>query len=329
MRDVLLDALLDSLKILPFLFLIYLLIEIIESSVNAARYNRMLSGKFAPLVGAAFGLVPQCGFSVMTAKLYDRGMITSGTLLAVFIATSDEAFAIMLTGGAAVKMLPVLLAVKFAFALIVGYGANFLLGKRERLVVSDDERKEAIGDAHCGHDHGHARADCAERCAAHDHAEGSTVTSADDCASEDVCAHCAKRHHGKWEQYCFTPLRHSLIIFAYLLAVNVVFAILIYFVGENEITRFLSASGVWQPFIAGLVGLIPNCASSVIISRVYVLGGISFGSLVAGLSVNAGLGVAVLLKNRKKLGRNLALIGVLYGLSVLLGVAISLIFPAL
>lgn len=343
MGDVLLDALTDSLKIFPFLFLIYLVIELLEYGLNAARYSRLLSGRYAPLAGAALGLAPQCGFSVMAAKLYDRRLITAGTVMAVFISTSDEAFAILLTGGEAAKMLPLLLGVKFVFALCVGYGADFLLRKRERPALPSELREvargktehgEEVGHPHgeeeCGdcHAHSHGKGNCSD-CAEKAHAEESAVTASDDCVSEDVCAHCAKKHSDKWDRYLFTPLRRSLVIFAYILAINIVFALLVYFIGESEITRFLSASGVWQPFLAGLVGLIPNCVSSVIISEVYVLGGLSFGSLVAGLSVNAGMGLVVLFKNKQAWRRNLTLTGALYGLSVLLGLALALLFPAL
>ena len=130
MADALLDALLDSLKVFPFLFLMYVLIEFLESRTSVTRNNNILRGNLAPLLGAATGIIPQCGFSVMAAKLYDKKLIRTGTLLAVFLATSDEALILLLTditnGAKAAAIMP-LIAVKFAVAVGAGYLCNAIL----------------------------------------------------------------------------------------------------------------------------------------------------------------------------------------------------------
>lgn len=277
--DIVLDALLDSLKVFPFLFLMYVLIEFLESRTNITKNKNILRGSLAPLLGAATGIVPQCGFSVMAAKLYDKKIIRTGTVLAVFLATSDEALIILLSSGnSAVAVMP-LIAVKFAVAVGVGYLFNALL-RRERL--SELAEGEEVHGTPCGHDH-----------------------------VED----------GKLRRYLLHPLLHSLEIFAYILIVNLAFGFAMHY-AEGAITSFLQGGYWFQPLIAGLVGLIPNCASSVLVTQSYVLGALSFGGMVAGLCANAGLGFVILFKNVREWKRNLALLAILYAVSVAVGYAV-------
>ena len=283
MGEVLLDALIDSLKIFPFLFLMYLLIEILEHRTNISRNSNVLRGRLAPLLGAAVGIIPQCGFSVMAAKLYDKRLIRTGTVLAVFLATSDEALILLLSSGsgsAALSVMP-LIAVKFAVAVGVGYAANGIC-RREKLEELP-EGEEVHGNA-CGHDH---------------EGEGDSPV----------------------KQYLVHPLLHSLEIFAYLLLVNILFGMLIHFIGEENISAFLDSALWLQPLIASVVGLIPNCASSVLITGAFTGGYLTFGAMVAGLCVNAGLGFVVLFKNVKRWRRNLVLLGVLFAIGAAAGYA--------
>lgn len=277
--DIVLDALLDSLKVFPFLFLMYVLIEFLESRTNITKNKNILRGSLAPLLGAATGIVPQCGFSVMAAKLYDKKIIRTGTVLAVFLATSDEALIILLSSGSSAVAVMPLIAVKFAVAVGVGYLFNALL-RRERL--SELAEGEEVHGTPCGHDH-----------------------------VED----------GKLRRYLLHPLLHSLEIFAYILIVNLAFGFAMHY-AEGAITSFLQGGYWFQPLIAGLVGLIPNCASSVLVTQSYVLGALSFGGMVAGLCANAGLGFVILFKNVREWKRNLALLGILYAVSVAVGYAV-------
>ncbi len=277
--DIVLDALLDSLKVFPFLFLMYVLIEFLESRTNITKNKNILRGSLAPLLGAATGIVPQCGFSVMAAKLYDKKIIRTGTVLAVFLATSDEALIILLSSGSSAVAVMPLIAVKFAVAVGVGYLFNALL-RRERL--SELAEGEEVHGTPCGHDH-----------------------------EED----------GKLRRYLLHPLLHSLEIFAYILIVNLAFGFAMHY-AEGAITSFLQGGYWFQPLIAGLVGLIPNCASSVLVTQSYVLGALSFGGMVAGLCANAGLGFVILFKNVREWKRNLALLAILYAVSVAVGYAV-------
>lgn len=277
--EIVLDALLDSLKVFPFLFLMYVLIEFLENRTNITNNKNILRGNLAPLLGAATGIVPQCGFSVMAAKLYDKKLIRTGTLLAVFLATSDEALIILLSSGSSAIAVMPLIAVKFAVAVGVGYLFNALM-RGEKL--SELEEGEEIHGTPCGHDH-----------------------------EED----------GKVRRYLVHPLLHSLEIFAYILVVNLAFGFAMHY-AEGAIASFLQGGYWYQPLIAGLVGLIPNCASSVLVTQSYVLGALSFGGMAAGLCANAGLGFVILFKNVKSWKRNLALLGILYVISVAVGYAV-------
>ncbi len=277
--EIVLDALLDSLKVFPFLFLMYVLIEFLENRTNITKNKNILRGNLAPLLGAATGIIPQCGFSVMAAKLYDKKIIRTGTVLAVFLATSDEALIILLSSGqSAIAVMP-LIAIKFAVAVGVGYLFNALL-RREAL--AELAEGEEIHGTPCGHDH-----------------------------EED----------SKVRRYLLHPLLHSLEIFAYILVVNLAFGFAMHY-AEDAITSFLDGGYWFQPLIAGLVGLIPNCASSVLVTQSYVLGALSFGGMTAGLCANAGLGFVILFKNIKSWKRNLALLGILYVVSVAVGYAV-------
>lgn len=283
MWDAILDAFLDTLKIFPFIFVIYVLIELLEHKTSFTRDRERLQGGLAPLIGAATGIIPQCGFSVMAAKLYDRGLIRTGTLLAVFLATSDEALIILLSEGSRADMIVPIIVIKLIVAVGVGYGANFLLAD-EKLAVMP---LSAEDDVHC--------------------------------------FSCGREHDGKTDikVYLVDPLLHSLKIELYLLIVNMVLGCIIYEIGEDAISSLIIGGPYLQPFITAAIGLIPNCASSVILTQTYIDGFMTFGSCVAGLCANAGLGFVVLLKNGKKLKRNLILIAVTYLISVLVGIFIN------
>lgn len=277
---VLWHAVLDSLKVFPFLFLMYVLIEILEHRTNITKNENILRGRLAPLIGAAAGIIPQCGFSVMAAKLYDKKLIRTGALLAVFFATSDEAIVLLLSSGsgrAAISVMP-LIAVLFAVAVGAGYLCNALF-KNEKL--AELAEGEEIHGTPCGQDH---EKDSAVR------------------------------------RYLLHPLTHALEIFAYVLAVNIAFGFAMHY-AEAAITSFLQSSYWYQPLIAAAVGLIPNCAASVLVAQTYALGHLSFAGLVAGLCTNAGLGLVILFKNVKQWKRNLLLVAVLYAVGILVGYA--------
>lgn len=284
--DIILDAFWDTLKVFPFLFLIYVLIEILEHRTTITQNEKILQGPLAPVIGAATGLIPQCGFSVMAAKLYDSALIKTGTILAVFIATSDEALIIMLSDLSAAHAVMPLVLIKLLFAVGVGYLVNFILSG------------EKLEDA--GLQHGVQAHFC---CSEH---EGSLMDAEND-----------------FKAYFLVPLIHSLKIWLYLLIVNLVFGFIISLVGEDNISGAIAGGEYVQPIITGVIGLIPNCAASVILTGAYTNGAIYFGSLVGGLCSNAGLGLVVLFKNTKNIKRNILIVVTLYVVAVVAGIAVN------
>lgn len=280
--EILLDSVLDTLKVFPFILIIYILIEVLEHKTTFTRNHKLLQGPLAPLIGTLTGIIPQCGFSVMAAKLYDRGFIRTGTLLAVFLATSDEALIVLLTNPnpqVILSTLP-LIGIKIVVGLAVGYAVNFIL-KNERL--AQPAREEEI--------HGYS---------------------------------CGREHEGKsnLKVYFVEPLLHSLKVALYIFIVTLVFGLIFEYNEQAILASFVGGPYV-EPLITSVIGLIPNCASSTVLAQTYAEGGIYFGSMVAGLCCNAGLGFVVLAKNTKKIKRNLLLLLTLYIISVLVGLAVN------
>lgn len=273
------DALVDTLKMLPFLFVAYLIIELIERS-RGRTLERILSkgGRWGFLPGALLGIVPQCGFSAMAANFYGSRVITLGTLLAVFIATSDEAIPIMLAQPDSYPAMLKLILAKLAFAIIVGFLIDVVLRK----LIPASLRGGWGGDA--------KQVDC--------------------------------HHHEEGDRLIVAVLKHTVSIFLIVLAFTFAFGLLVTFLGEEQISHFLGGLGLLQPVAAGLFGLIPNCASSVLLTQLYLSGSISFGSVLAGLSTNAGIGLTVLFRANKSLKQNLFILGLLYVLGTAVGVAV-------
>lgn len=314
MGEVFFDAFIDSLKVLAVLVVVNFLVAIIEPRV-AGKIN--LKGKFAPLIGTTVGLIPQCGFSVVATDLYQKRHITVGTLLGVYLATSDEALPIFLANpDKALHVLP-LLAFKFAIGLIVGYTADLVYSRSKKEVSEHNEHCEHTPEIHLGcchheiepehHEDGHDHSHCGEPCG--DEIENKRLERND-----------------KIKKYVLHPLVHSGKIFLYVFAINIIFGVIIYFIGEDKFVEFLRANKYVAPLFAVIVGAIPNCASSVVISNLYLIGGLGFGATLGGLCMNAGLGFAVLFKNTKATKENFVIFGVMFAVSVAVAYAVGAIF---
>lgn len=314
MGHVLLHALEDSLIVLAFLVPINILIALLEPRL-AGRIK--LKGALAPLVGVTVGLFPQCGFSVVATDLYKKRHITIGTLLGVYLATSDEALPIFLASGEqAIDILP-LLACKFLIGLIVGYTADAIFSKNKKKVaehIAECDHEPEVHFGCCGHE-----IENGEHEDEHDHSACDTP-----CGSE--IEEKRRERKQKLKHYLLHPILHSAKIFVYILLINIVFGVLIHYIGEDRIMSFLSANKYVAPLFAVIVGAIPNCASSVVISNLYLMGGLGFGATVGGLLMNAGLGFAVLLKDRKNLKESLAIIGAMFAVSIAFSYTLSAAF---
>lgn len=319
MLDTLLDALIDTLKLMPLLLLAHILIEVLEhAAIGRIKTEKALKGSLAPLIGSGVGLLPQCGFSVVASKLYSGRHITLGTLFAVFVATSDEAIPILLASpSSAHKLLP-LLAVKFIAALVIGYAASLILFKREKKRVVDLKEGETVVASGC---HGHKIGE--DEPHRHGEEEGEESRGERDEKKEK-----RERTLKMLDRYLWHPILHTLTVSAYILVVNVALGIIIYYVTEERLAAFMQGSRFLQPLFCSLVGLIPNCASSVAIAELFASGALSLGGASAGLVANAGLGLAVLFKENKNIKENFAILGVLFMFSVLVGAATELIVSA-
>ncbi len=310
-REVMLDALVDSLKVLAVALAVYLIIEVLEDKISGFFIkNRKKAGYLA----VPLAILPQCGFSVVCTDLFSKRKLSIGTLIGVYLATSDEAIPIMIAHPDKIVPCLIMIAIKlltgFIALLVIDAVSDAILKKKgssevrlhasestdEALEVRDDHDEEISVTGCCGH---HIEGD-----GHHDHDE---------------------HEHGSKLKKLIHPLLHSLKIFLYVLIVNLAFGTLVYFVGEDAIADFLSLNVYLSPILAVVVGLIPNCASSVVLANLYVSGGLSFGACVAGLCANAGLGLTYLLKNVKDVKRNLTVVGLLVLISLVVGYATLLI----
>lgn len=279
LKEVLLEALGDCVKMLPLLYAAYLLIEYIERNQSERIENALAGGSrwgFVP--GALLGCVPQCGFSAVAANLYGSKVITLGTLLAVFVATSDEAVPLLFSMPGQWSTLGLLLAIKVVYALAVGFAMDFAVCKLLPWHLR-------------GGYTGHAKeVDCHE-----EHEEGSIWLAA---------------------------LSHTFEIFLFILGFSILIDLIVEWVGAESFAAFLGGLGLFQPLIAALVGLLPNCAASVLLTQLYVEGSISFGSVVAGLCSGAGVGLAVLYRSNPSIKQNLFITALLWGMGAVAGAAV-------
>lgn len=289
--DALLDALIDTAKILPFLFLTYLLMEWLEHRTEDKTKRAVeKAGRMGPLFGGMLGVVPQCGFSAAAASLYSGRVITVGTLLAVFISTSDEMLPIMIgelsNGGAHWHIILKALGVKMVYGIFVGFVLDIIcrfmllrgwLRPRHMIPLSSDRRKldEEPGTEHI----------------------------------KDLC----EQEKCKCERGIFkSAVSHTLQVLIFIFIISVVLNLVIEFGGEEVIKNLLSDKPVLGALIAGVIGLIPNCAASVAITELYLQNAIGAGAMLSGLMVGAGAGLLILLKTNRDWKGNLRLIGILY-----------------
>ena len=285
MIEVLLDTLLDADKLIPFLYLTYLLLEFIEHRAKEQTEALMKkAGKWGPFLGGALGAVPQCGFSASMSNLYAENIISMGTLVAVFLSTSDEMLPIMISGISsgdirAWSVVKILL-VKILLGVVVGFivdGVARLCSKKEKNI----DIESLCHDDHCGCE------------------EGNIFLSA---------------------------LIHTLKILAFILVVSFALNTVIYFIGEDALGNFISSLPVVVgPLATALVGLVPNCASSIVITQLYMSGVISAGSMLAGLLSGSGIGLLILFRVNKNMKSNFAVLGIVYGSGAVIGIICDLL----
>lgn len=267
---------------LPFLFCAYLLLEYLEHN-GTEKMNLLLkkyAHRFGPMTGAILGCVPHCGFSVAASNFYAAHTITAGTLLAVFLSTSDEALPILLSHPEQGKLIGSLLLVKVLWALIVGATVDTVLRHRAKKRKAPESEQNV----------------------------------------QVICEHC----HCEEQGILRSAIHHTLEIFLFILIISFALNAALEFLGEDTIAKVLLQDTMFQPLLAAVIGLIPNCAVSVALTTLYLEGALSFGAMTAGLSTGAGMGVVVLLRMNKNSRENAALIVVLLISGMLLGTGLQL-----
>ena len=279
MTEIIIDSVIDSIKLLPFLFLTYLFMEWLEHKTGSAARNTIrTAGKLGPVWGGLLGVIPQCGFSAAASSLFTGRVITVGTLIAVYLSTSDEMFPIMISNAVPaatiIKILVCKAAIGIISGLVVEYVYTHVLKKQEK----EMDIHEICEEERCNCEHG-------------------MLSSA---------------------------LTHTLHVFVYIFLISLALNIIIGLVGEETLAGLFTGAPIVGELIAALVGLIPNCASSVVITQLYLEHIIGAGAMMAGLLVNAGVGLLILFRLNHDRKQNFRIIGLLYGLGVFWGIIIEL-----
>ena len=279
MTEIIIDSVIDSIKLLPFLFLTYLFMEWLEHKTGSAARNTIrTAGKLGPVWGGLLGVIPQCGFSAAASSLFTGRVITVGTLIAVYLSTSDEMFPIMISNAVpaatSIKILVCKAAIGIISGLVVEYVYTHVLKKQEK----EMDIHEICEEERCNCEHG-------------------LLSSA---------------------------LTHTLHVFVYIFLISLALNIIIGLVGEETLAGLFTGTPIVGELIAALVGLIPNCASSVVITQLYLEHIIGAGAMMAGLLVNAGVGLLILFRLNHDRKQNFRIIGLLYGLGVFWGIIIEL-----
>ena len=285
--DVLSEALLDSLKALPFLLLCFALLEFLEHRAGNRAFSRLESAKRAgPVLGAAFGALPQCGFSVVASNLYIGGAISLGTLIAVFLSTSDEALIVMFSAPEFIPDILLVMGIKIVSAVVLGYIIDLILRRRHFAHSSETEAVHAKHDPHCH-----------EGCGCSCDSSGSFIKAV---------------------------LRHSLSIWLFIFVINLVLGLVIELAGTAVLERILLSNTAWQPLISALVGLIPNCTASVLLAELYMQGVLSMPSLIAGLCTATGLGLLTLFRVNRNVLKSIFIVVLVYLMGAMIGYAAML-----
>lgn len=270
-------ALKDTAIVLPILFVTYLIIELIEHKASD-KVNELMekSGKAGPILGGLVGIIPQCGFSGAAASLFAVGTISAGTLIAVFLATSDEMLPILISSSVPAKEILLILGIKFFFGVLFGFIVDLIYRRRN------------VRSIECM------------------------------CKEEN----CKCNHDGIF----VSAIKHTLKIILIVFIITAVINVSVELLGEDRLSDIVITKPVLGELITGLIGLIPNCSSSILLTDLYVENAISLGQLISGLSVNAGVGLIVLYKANKRIKENLVLTAILYGCGIISGIITSIIF---
>jgi hypothetical protein len=278
MKDIILDTLIDSLKLLPFLFLVFLLMEYIEHKLSdKSKQTIEKAGKFGPLLGGILGAFPQCGFSAAATNLYAARIITYGTLIAIYLSTSDEMLPIMLSEGADISVILKIIVFKIILGILFGFIIDIVLRKRKN--KETHQIKDFCEEEHCDCEHGIVR----------------------------------------------SSIRHTLNIILFITIISLILNCILYYFDEDMIAAIFMKNSVFGPFLASLIGLIPNCAASVVITELYLNNAISFGMTMAGLLTGSGVALLLLFKVNNNIKENISIMLTIYFIGAICGIVIDML----
>lgn len=273
MKEIIIETLIDSVKLVPFLFVAFLIIELIEHKFSKKEIKLVgKSGKFGPLLGSILGIFPQCGFSVLATNLYVTRIVSLGTLISIYLSTSDEMLPILISKNVEFDLIIKILSIKFVIGMVSGFIIDLVFSKKEKQ------------DYHI--------------------------------CEEDNC-HC-------YDGIIKSSVKHTLNILLFILLVNFILTFCFEYFGSDYLSKLFLNGSIFAPFISSLIGLIPNCGASVIITELYFNNAISLGGLLSGLLTGSGVAIFVLFKSNKNIKENIKIISILYFIGVLSGVIIDL-----
>lgn len=276
MKEIILETLLDTVKLIPFLFIAFLIMELIEHKLSKKQLKKIEnSGKYGPIIGSILGMFPQCGFSVAATNLFSTRIITMGTLIAVYLSTSDEMLPILLSQNVDMKIIASILTIKVVVAIMVGLIIDLIIKNKKH--------------------------------------------------ENDIKHFCDKEHCHCEENIFLSVIKHTINILIFILVVNFVLNALFEFVGTNVIEKLMLKNNIFQPIITSLLGMIPNCGASVVITELYLSNIVSYGSMIAGLLSGSGIALIVLFKENKNMKENLKILLTVYGVGIIVGIILNLI----
>ena len=306
--DVIADSVLDTLELVPFLFVTYLAMETLEHSTEGRMQGLVArAGHAGPIVGGLLGAVPQCGFSAMAATLYSGGVVTAGTLVAVILSTSDEMVPVFLAHQEPAGRLLSIMLLKVVVGIVVGLLLDAVLHAVRHVGNPQPHIHDLCERAHC-----HCEDDEA----------GSNASPESDADGHGEAERGHHHGHGHWAIVRSAAI-HTVQVTGFILLVTFLFGLLIEVMGEDALAQLLGSHPVRATFLAALVGLIPNCGASVAITELYLDGVLGAGPMVAGLLASGGVGLLVLFRTNNNVRQNIAIMAFVYVVGVVVGLIVS------
>ena len=299
----------DTLSLIPFMFIVFLVLEYMEHSMtNKSLALIEKAGKGGPLLGGIVGALPQCGFSVMATNLFAGRIITIGTIVAVYLSTSDEMLAVMLSSNTSIFKIAKIILLKTCIGIAAGFAVDF--AHRARLRYQQNH-------THTHHSHHHHHHE--ENTDSHDHPYHEYIN--DFCVEEECCC--------SHEKPFIAAFKHTVKIYIVIFIVTFLLTLVIGFAGLDVLEQAVSRAGIWAPIVSCVVGMIPNCASSVAITQLYLSGAISFGTAMSGLLCGSGIAWIVLFRVNPHSRQNFKIMGIVFLVGAVSGIILNFLGVAI